>query len=109
MRIAKRNALGLRVAGALAVGVAIGSGLMATEAWAQGCAMCRTALGSAEDPLAQGFFWSILAMMAGPYLVVGSIGGWLTYRYLAASREAARAAEAALEPAGSVETVMETS
>jgi hypothetical protein len=61
------------------------------DALAQGCAMCRTALGSEDDPLARGFNHSILFMMSTPYLVVGSIGAWLAYRHVVASRRAEEA------------------
>jgi hypothetical protein len=53
-----------------------------TDALAQGCAMCRTALGSADDPLARGFYWSILFMMSTPYIVTGSVAAWLVYRHV---------------------------
>lgn len=50
------------------------------KAVAQGCAMCRTAL-TGEDPLSQGIFWSVLLLMSAPFVVAGSIGGWLFYQY----------------------------
>jgi hypothetical protein len=53
---------------------------LSRDALAQGCAMCRTAL-SGDDPLSQGIFWSVMLLMAAPFLVAGSIGGWLFYRY----------------------------
>lgn len=61
----------------------------ATQAWwppgavAQGCAMCKTALEGANDPLTQAFNTSVLFLMAMPYVVVGTIGGWI---YLASRR-----------------------
>ena len=48
------------------------------NALAQGCAMCGTVL-SADDPVTQGFNWSIAFLMAMPYLVFGMVGGWLVY------------------------------
>jgi hypothetical protein len=51
------------------------------QAAAQGCAMCATALGSPDDPHARGFYYSILLLISAPYAVVGSIAGWLVYRY----------------------------
>jgi hypothetical protein len=60
------------------------------EVAAQGCAMCATALGSPDDPLARGFYWSILLLIAAPYAVVGSIAGWLVYRYRVALRRETR-------------------
>lgn len=50
------------------------------KAAAQGCAMCRTAL-AGDDPLSQGIFWSVLLLMSAPFVVAGSIGGWLFYQY----------------------------
>jgi hypothetical protein len=49
--------------------------------------MCRTAL-TGDDPLSQGIFWSVLLLMAAPFLVAGSIGGWLFYQYRRAQRPA---------------------
>ncbi len=74
------------VAGALVL-------LTRIDAAAQGCAMCRTALGSADDPLARGFYWSVLLLMSAPYVVFGSIAGWLVYRHVMASRNAMAIAE----------------
>ena len=73
---------------------AVAGWLLATapDAMAQGCSMCRTALGSADDPLARGFYWSILWLMSAPYLLFGLIGGWLVYRHVAAGRAVGRAA-----------------
>ena len=62
--------------------------LARSDAVAQGCAMCRTALGSADDPLARGFYWSVLLLISAPYVIFGSIAGWLVYRHVMASRGA---------------------
>jgi hypothetical protein len=43
------------------------------------CAVCLT--GGANDPVQDAFNWSVLFLMAAPYTIVGSIGGWLFYRY----------------------------
>lgn len=61
------------------------------DATAQGCAMCRTAL-SGDDPLSQGIFWSVLLLMSAPFVVAGSIGGWLFYQYRRAQSPQRRAA-----------------
>jgi hypothetical protein len=61
------------------------------DATAQGCAMCRTVL-VGDDPLAQGIFWSILLLMSAPFVVAGSIGGWLLYQYWRAQSPQRRAA-----------------
>jgi hypothetical protein len=44
------------------------------------CAVCLT--GGANDPVQDAFNWSVLFLMAAPYTIVGSIGGWLFYRHL---------------------------
>ena len=56
------------------------------------CAVCVTGAG---DPTADAFNWSVLFLMAMPYLVVGSIAGGLfyTYRRTAAKREQAQTVE----------------
>ncbi|MGH7832894.1 MAG: hypothetical protein ACREQK_04565 [Candidatus Binatia bacterium] len=41
------------------------------------CAVCLT--GGANDPVQDAFNWSVLFLMAAPYTIVGSIGGWLFY------------------------------
>ncbi len=53
--------------------------LAALAADARACADCLTGFG--EDSTAEAFNWSVLFLMATPYLVVGSIFGWLCYRY----------------------------
>ena len=80
--------LARRVRDGLAHGALAAAALLAarTDALAQGCAMCRTALGSADDPLARGFYWSILFMMSTPYIVTGSVAAWLVYRHLTGVR-----------------------
>lgn len=66
--------------------------LMANPVAAHACAVCVTGAG---DPTADAFNWSVLFLMAMPYLVVGSIAGGLfyTYRRTAAKREEAQTAE----------------
>ena len=72
--------------------------LARSDAAAQGCAMCRTALGSADDPLARGFYWSVLLLISAPYAVFGSIAGGLVYRHVPASRGAAAPGEPGVSP-----------
>jgi hypothetical protein len=52
----------------------------AARALAQGCAMCGSALGG-DDALALGraFSWSVLFLMASPYVIVGAAGAILYY------------------------------
>jgi hypothetical protein len=67
----------------LLAGGAAALGWWPADAVAQGCAMCRTALDGQNDPLTQAFNTSVLFLMAMPYLIVGTVGGWF---YLAARR-----------------------
>lgn len=53
--------------------------LATLAAVARACAVCLTGFG--EDSVAEAFNWSVLFLMATPYLVVGSILGWLLYKY----------------------------
>lgn len=55
------------------------------EALAQGCAMCKTAIGGPADPLARGINTSILFMMAVPFALFAVVGGWLTYSFWGAA------------------------
>jgi hypothetical protein len=43
----------------------------------QACPSCKTI----DDPIVQGFKWSILFLMAMPYIVSGLIGGGVFYVY----------------------------
>ncbi len=47
---------------------------------AEACAVCGGAL-TAEDPMARGFYWGVLFMMAAPFAVAGAVAGWLLYAY----------------------------
>ena len=60
--------------------------LIANPLTIQACSVCVTGAG---DPTADAFNWSVLFLMATPYLVVGSIAGslFLAYRRAAAKRE----------------------
>lgn len=43
---------------------------------------CSVCWGSSSDDLpTQAMNWGILFLMAMPFTIVGSIGGWLVYRY----------------------------
>ena len=48
---------------------------------AAACAVCGTGPGIPGDPTARGFYWGILFLMALPFAIAASIGGWLFYRY----------------------------
>lgn len=64
----------------LAVVAALVAIALPAESLAQGCAMCGTYL-SANDPRTQAFKTSILFLMAMPFAVVGSVGGWVAWMY----------------------------
>ena len=49
---------------------------------AQGCAMCGT-VGTTDALAAGAFNWSILFMVAIPYILFGSIAGWIVYKHRA--------------------------
>ncbi|HXG53317.1 MAG TPA: hypothetical protein VNN77_18110 [candidate division Zixibacteria bacterium] len=58
--------------------------LAALPAQALACAVCIT--GAGADGSGDAFNWSVLFLMSAPYLVVGSIAGWLLYRHRRAGR-----------------------
>jgi len=72
----------------LLVGLWVAFTLFPSESLAQGCAMCKTALSGAEDPLAIGIFWSAMLMMSMPFVLFASIGGWIFYQYRSAEQPA---------------------
>ena len=62
-------------------------------ALASACSVCVT---GDNDPTSNAFNWSVLFLMATPYAVVGSIAGWLFYKYRRAAAKPRD--EAAREP-----------
>jgi len=61
--------------------------LAALPAVATACAVCIT--GAGDDGVAEAFNWSVLFLMATPYVVVASIVGWIFFslRRATAKRE----------------------
>lgn len=56
---------------------------------AQACPVCWTPGGSPEhDAAARGFYWGVLFLMAMPFAVAASIGGWLWYAHRRGRRPA---------------------
>ena len=53
---------------------------------AQGCAMCRTTLQGQDDPLVGALNTSVIFLMSMPYLIVGTVSGWM---YLSVRRRRA--------------------
>jgi hypothetical protein len=58
--------------------------LAAHPSIARACAVCVT---GTNDAVSDAFNWSVLFLMATPYLVVGSIAGALCYAYRRAARK----------------------
>ena len=48
---------------------------------AQGCAMCQTGVGGADDPLARAMNISILFLMSMPFVLTGAVGAWFFFMY----------------------------
>jgi hypothetical protein len=60
--------------------------ILSPSVQAQGCAMCQTVMPRGNEPMARGMFWSVLLLMAAPFVVGASIGGWLFYQHRSADR-----------------------
>ena len=58
--------------------------LAAKPSIARACAVCVT---GSNDAVSDAFNWSVLFLMATPYLVVGSIAGALFYAYRRAASQ----------------------
>ena len=76
-----RVLLGVFVVGAVVL-------LAADDAVAQGCAMCSTYLND-SDPAARGMKFGILFLMATPFTMLATVGGWFYYMYRASRRSSA--------------------
>jgi len=55
------------------------------------CAVCIT--GAAGERLTDAFNWSVLFLMAMPYAILASVGGYLFYSYRRASKRSGDAGE----------------
>jgi hypothetical protein len=60
-------------------------------------------LGGADGSTADAYDWSVLFLMATPYLVIGSIAGYLVYLYRRAAAKENQAAAVESEPSVSLE------
>ena len=76
MRNGVRNRFLLLAAGVVVVAAAVGA-LAPVDAHA--CSVCWDL--SSNDLSSRAMNWSILFLMAMPFTIVGSIGGWLVYKY----------------------------
>ena len=90
--------MGLRAARVIVCVLVLVLVIACPPVWAQGCAMCGTAVTSANDPLAKGLAMSILFMLAVPNLLIASIGGWIYHAHRRASRAQSAVAGEALSP-----------
>lgn len=59
--------------------VVLAVGLLASPMGALACSVCLG--GSPDDPVTNAYNWSILFLMATPYAVIGSVGGWLFFSH----------------------------
>jgi len=64
-----------------ACGLALALALLPEQSLAQGCSMCATYLSNGADPRAQAFKISIMFLMAMPFVVVATAGGWIVWMY----------------------------
>ena len=80
MRYDVRNRFLLLAAGVVVVAAAVGA-LLPVDAHA--CSVCWD---SSNDLSSRAMNWSILFLMAMPFTIVGSIGGWLVYKYRHSSK-----------------------
>ena len=67
----------------LAAGIAVAAVGVWAPIDAQACPVCWD---SSEDLISRAMNWSILFLMAMPFTIVGSIGGWLVYKYRRSSK-----------------------
>ena len=75
-------------------GIALGlivaaTALLRAPAVADACSVCLT---GDTGPMGDAYNWSVLFLMATPYVVLGSVGAWLVYKYRRASAKEKRAA-----------------
>jgi len=61
--------------------LAVSAVLTPLPSFAQGCAMCATYLANGNDPRAEAFKISIMFLMAMPFVVVASAGGWIVWMH----------------------------
>ena len=66
--------------------IAAATVLLPVSGAAHACAVCGSGAGTAGDPLARGFYWGVLFLMAMPFAIGGGFGGWLLYAYWRARR-----------------------
>jgi hypothetical protein len=71
------------------------AGLLARLPVAGACAVC---LSGGDPAVADAYDWSVLFLMATPYLVMGSIAGYLVYAYRRSLSKKEQEDAAATEP-----------
>ncbi len=55
--------------------------VMAVPSAALACAVCGDGPGTPGDPIARGFYWGVVFLMATPFTIFGAVGGWIAYQY----------------------------
>jgi hypothetical protein len=62
----------------------LGAAVLAVPAAVSACPMCEVAL--KDDPVVAAFNWTTLLLIAVPTVLMGLIGGWVSYVYWRESR-----------------------
>ena len=66
------------------VTVAFLGSVVTAPSWAFACPACKDAL--AADPVGAALSWTTLVLIGVPLVLVGAIGGWVSYAYWRALR-----------------------
>ena len=66
--------------------------------WVWACPSCKDAL--AGDPVGAALSWTTLVLIGVPLVLMGSIGGWVSYVYWRAARGGWEAPDATRQPTG---------
>lgn len=72
--------------------------LLATPSWVFACPSCKDAI--AGDPVGAALSWTTLVLIGVPLVLMGSIGGWVSYVYWRAARSGWEAPDVTPQPAG---------
>lgn len=75
--------------------------LLTTPSWVWACPSCKDAV--AGDPVGAALSWTTLVLIGVPLVLMGSIGGWVSYVYWRAARSGWEAPDVTPQPAGAVE------
>ncbi len=83
------------------VALALLAPLLVTPSWVWACPSCKDAV--AGDPVGAALSWTTLVLIGVPLVLMGSIGGWVSYVYWRAARSGWEAPDATPHPAGAAE------